>query len=65
MKNVKTATTYIIHATHPRGGAYGLNQDYYFRTEGEMRRRLAELKEWYKNIPSQNFSTSSHQIQIN
>jgi hypothetical protein len=62
MKQVKTATTYTIQATNI--SPYGLNQDYYFRTEGEMKRRLAELREWYKNIPSQKFSTSSHQIQI-
>lgn len=59
MNTAKTFTTYVVHATSP--SAYGLNQDYYFRSEAEARRRLSELKEWYKNIPTQKFSISFHQ----
>lgn len=63
MRNAKTTTTYIVHLTTESGR--GSNQDYYYRTEAEAKRQAAELREWFKNIPSQKITISSHQIQTN
>lgn len=55
----KKNTTYVVHLTST--SKYGSNQDHYFRTEKEQRRFAAEAKEWFKNVPSQQITTSSHQ----
>lgn len=56
---MKTYTTYIVHLTS--SSRYGSNKDYYYRTEAEAKQQAADLREWFKNIPSQKVTTSSHQ----
>lgn len=54
----KNNTTHIVHLTSE--SRHGSNQDYYFRTEAEAKRHASELREWFKNVPSQKITTTSH-----
>ena len=54
----KNNTTYIVHLTSV--SVYGANKDYYFRTEAEAKRHAAECREWFRNVPSQKITISSH-----
>lgn len=56
----KQQRTYVVEATSTH--RYGLNQDYYFRTEGEAQQYLAELKEWFKNCLGRQFKITSHAL---
>lgn len=55
---MKIHTTYIVHLTSD--SRYGSNQDHYFRTEAEAKRYASEAREWFKNVPSQKITVSSH-----
>ncbi len=54
----KKNRTYVIEVTSTH--RYGLNQDYYFRSEKEAKRELAELQEWFKGSPDQKFEITDH-----
>jgi len=57
---MKVQTTYIVHLTS--NSRYGSNQDYYFRTKAEAKRHASELREWFKNVPTQKITITSHNI---
>ena len=56
----KTQMTYVVRATSTH--RYGLNQDYYFRTEGEANRRANELKAQFADYPNQKIEITSHPL---
>lgn len=56
----KLHTTWIIEVRSPNTGAYGTNQDYYFRTEAEANTELENLRRWYGPDTNQTFTKTSH-----